>query len=397
MSLVLMLSFFAVAVMQMAVPVTASLLRDVNGLTAGQVGLLMSAYLLSYGPGQMLSGWLPVRVGGRVVVWGLLIVAAAAVPFILGWPFGALLGARFLQGIGAGATFPAAGYLMNVYLPPEKLSRGWSSYAAGAAMGNLFALLGLARVGQLGGLAGAFLVGGGVVLLSAAAAWAQPAVRARPNDSPHEELPLGMWAAVRFLFAKPEVRLLAVVNISVVTLSVVTLTWTAEFLREYHGASVALATAITAGYAAAQLIGAPTSALLLRRLGRLTLLLVMLIGMVLAGTALALSRSSVGAFVSVFLMGFFMLGSFTPSFALIPEYVPARLAGMASGVLNGIAFVGALAGPWVFGLILDVGWGYRVGYGAFTLLSGSGVLAVLSLVRRARHGTIPALQEQGTV
>jgi AAHS family 3-hydroxyphenylpropionic acid transporter len=387
-----MLSFFAVAVMQMAVPVTASLLRA-NGLTAGQVGLLMSAYLLSYGPGQMLSGWLPVRAGGRVVAWGLLLVVVSALPFVLGWPFWLLMVARFVQGVGAGATFPAAGYLMNVYLAPERLGRGWSSYAAGAAMGNLFALLALARVGQAGGVEAAFLAGGGIALLATAAALARPEVRARPPAGSDEEARLGILAAMRFLFAKPEVRLLAVINASVVTLSVVTLTWTAEFLREYHGASVAMAATITAGYAAAQLLGAPASALLLRRMGRLPLLLCMLVGMVLAGAGLALSTSPTGAFIAVFMMGFFMLGSFTPSFALIPEYVPARLAGMASGVLNGIAFVGALAGPWVFGLIVDIGWGYRVGYAVFTLLSTSGVAAVLGLVRSARRQAAVTVQE----
>ena len=59
--------------------------------------------------------------------------------------------------------------------------------------------------------------------------------------------------------------------------------------------------------------------------------------------------------------------------------VDKRLVGVASGLLNGVGFLGALVSPWLFGLLLDVGWGYRAGYLLLSAMASVGIWAVWRL------------------
>lgn len=381
---VLSSGFFIVAVMQMTVPVTAPLLRADLGLSASQVGLLMSSFLLTYGLSQALSGGFSARFGGRMMLMGLVIMSLGMAAFVAELPYPVLLAARVLQGIGAGFMLPTAGYLMSHHLAPGRLSRGWSIYGAGAALGNLCVLLGLSQISRAAGSDAVYLASVLLAALSLVAGMFLREVRERPPQLHDAPGPLSVLRDLGALARVPGVRVLAVLNIAAISISVGTLTWTPSYLHDSHGASLALAASLTAGYAAAQLSATPLVAVLAPRVGNLRFLYGTFSAMVAAGVFLAFAPNLGTAFVGVLFVGFFTMGSFAPAFAQIPMVVEKRLVGVASGLLNGVGFLGALVSPWLFGLLLDLGLGYRAGYLMLAAIASAGMWAVWRLTRLER-------------
>ena len=376
---VLSSGFFMVAVMQMSVPVTAPLLRQELGLSASEVGLLMSSFLLSYGLSQALSGGFSARFGGRMMLVGLAIMSLGMAAFLTPFPYPVLVAARVLQGVGAGFMMPTAGYLMSHCISPGCLSRGWSIYGAGAALGNLCVLLGLSQLSRLSGSQAVYTAAIALAAMAFAGALLLRGVRELPPQQKDTPGPLTVLRDLAALAKVPGVRVLAVLNISAISLSVGTLTWTPSYLHDSHGASVALAASLTAGYAAAQLSATPLVAIVAPRVGNLRFLYGTFAAMVCSGVFLAFAPALIPAFVGVLLVGFFTMGSFAPAFAQIPLVVDKRLVGVASGLLNGVGFLGALVSPWLFGLLLDVGWGYRAGYLLLSAMASVGIWAVWRL------------------
>jgi ACS family tartrate transporter-like MFS transporter len=57
--------------------------------------------------------------------------------------------------------------------------------------------------------------------------------------------------------------------------------------------------------------------------------------------------------LAVFVCSFCFWGTWAPVYALTAELAPRRAMGIAFGVLNGVAFIGALIAPYVTGWIKD--------------------------------------------
>jgi cyanate permease len=97
-------------------------------------------------------------------------------------------------------------------------------------------------------------------------------------------------------------------------------------------------------------------------------------------------------FVMVVLVGFFSLAYFSPRFAMIPEVCGhVSEVGPASGLINMLGFGISTAAPWLFGLALDSGLGYKV---AYLVLAAFGIAgAVGSLFFR---NTLPISQASPT-
>ena len=349
----------------------------------------MSALLLAYGLSQIPSGALAGRFGGRVVVVGFGIIALGSGLFALSSDFYVLLAARVLQGLGAGAMLPSAGVLLARLVPVNRLGRAWAIYGAGSALGNLFSFLVLARLGAAAGFRSVFVAALVLALLGGAVSLLLPEIRRSTAESlgmaPKSRLDRDLRDLVRI----GGVPWLVLVNVAGIGLMVGVQTWTPSFMHDVHGASVAAASSLTAGYAAAQLLAAPVVATLSRRVPHVHLLLLAFIGMVVCAVLVPLLPGVGLGFVAMIGIGFFGMASFAPAFSLIPAIVEPRLVGLASGFFNGTGFLGALAAPWLFGVMLDAGWGYGVGYFLLAAIASTGILASVALGRRRLHRALP--------
>jgi MFS family permease len=93
------------------------------GLSNIELGLAFAAFNYAYAPFQLVGGWLADRFGARRtltvcgLVWSLTTMATAAVTGLV-----SLFAARFVLGMGEGATLPAATRALSNWTPRE--SRG---------------------------------------------------------------------------------------------------------------------------------------------------------------------------------------------------------------------------------------------------------------------------------
>jgi MFS family permease len=117
----------------------APLIQDELGLSATQIGLLLSAFFWSYVPAQILAGWLSERINPyRTLALGLALWAAATAVSGLASGFVSLLVLRVVLGLGESAAFPCTGKLLAQHLPPEKLGMANGLTLVGLGLGPAF-------------------------------------------------------------------------------------------------------------------------------------------------------------------------------------------------------------------------------------------------------------------
>jgi MFS family permease len=134
-------------------------IRDDFGLSYAQAGVVMSAFSLSYGFGQIPAGRLADRIGPKAVLTaGIAGVGAAGVLLGLssGYPF--LLGALIVMGLVGGGYHPAASPLISASVAVEKRGSALGIHVMGGSISHFVApILGVAAA-ALFGWRGAFLV-----------------------------------------------------------------------------------------------------------------------------------------------------------------------------------------------------------------------------------------------
>jgi len=100
----------------------APLMKNELGLSATQLGLLLSMFFWSYTPCQILAGWLAEKITAtRVLAIGLAIWSLATAVTGLVSGFAALLALRLLLGVGESAAFPCSSKLLARHLPQHRL------------------------------------------------------------------------------------------------------------------------------------------------------------------------------------------------------------------------------------------------------------------------------------
>jgi MFS family permease len=110
------------------------------GLNKTQIGLVFSAFAYPYLVFQIIGGWVSDRFGARrtLIVCGLVWGGATVLTGAAGG-LASMLAARFLLGLGEGATFPAATTAMSRWVPKAKRGYAQGITHAGARIGNAVA------------------------------------------------------------------------------------------------------------------------------------------------------------------------------------------------------------------------------------------------------------------
>ena len=170
-------------------PTAAPLIQDELGLSAKQLGVLLSAFFWSYALLQIPVGWLAERIGApRVLACGLTLWACATMLVGFAHTFTTLLLLRVLLGIGESAGFPCVSKLLATVVPAHRLGSANGvvafAYLFGPAVGTALGGLIMAHYGWRA----AFWVFGSLSLL-----WLLPWLRVRlPQPAPqahHFDMP----------------------------------------------------------------------------------------------------------------------------------------------------------------------------------------------------------------
>jgi MFS family permease len=387
-ALALMLFYLMSTLTLALMAVVSADLQERFGLSGSQLGLLTSVFMFAYGAAGIPAGVMAARWGGRVLVVSCALFVVGSLVFGLSSSYAGFLAGRILQGLGGGMVLPVSSPIMARQLGPEARTRGWGVFASGKGLGALVGLVLMPSVAVLGGFRAVYLVTAGLAIVVGAVAMAQRAVRARP-DGPAEVTTLramgGMLGAVAL---NRNVLLLGLFNAASLAVGTGVLIWTPDFLSAEYGSGADVAAYLTAGLAAAQLLGAPAGAAVASRWGRMPVIAGAMIAMTAATALVPVVPGRVLVFLMVALVGFFSLAYFSPRFAVIPEVVARpEHVGPAAGLINLLGFGISTLAPWLFGLALDRGRGYPAGYLVLAAFGAAGALgAAFFKVRKGGHG-----------
>ena len=385
------LSFLDRAAISQAAPAIS---KDLH-LTSVQMGLVFSAFGLTYAAGEIPSGWLSDRFGVRsiltrvVVLWSVLTAATG-----LAWNFPVLVTTRLLFGAGESGCFPGLARMFRTWLPPHERNTAegikaaaarWGAAITPALMAALFSYTTWRHVFALFGLVG---IAWGVVFYS----W----YRDRPADHPsvnEAELrlipPAAAWqphwdaAFWKRLTASRSVWALGIQWFCHYYGFYFYITWLPLYLYQVRGldlrhgslaAGLPLFSAglgsLVAGWSLSALSRALNSTARARKLmgytayGGAAALLVLFTS--IANPALAMAAMSLSAFAAEFSSP----GSWTTAMDVGGERV-----GTVSGFMNTLGHFGGSVAPIVTGMLLVwTGNGWNIAFWVSALIYAGGAL-----------------------
>lgn len=360
------------------------------GLSHAEGGFLFSVFFYGYVAMQVPAGFLGDRLGRkRVLVTGILLVAGAAMATGLSTTLAVLVLARLVTGLAQGLYFANDRPIIAAATPPDRLAVGQGVSFSGLGVGTGLGVLIGGALGELMPWRQVFLVVAILPLLSASLIGRfvpDPGAGSRARASREE---------IRAVFRQRDLWLLAIAGIAPIWTQWLVGTWGPALFAEVGvrelGRSAVYASVL--GIAAPPgliLVGALSDRLLRRGIPRRTVVA----GMIAATAVLAVG---VGGVVQtrgpvwllalvVFACSFCFWGTWAPAYALTAELAPRPAMGIAFGVLNGVAFIGALAAPYVTGFIKD--WSGSFAGGLYVAaLVGAAAVPVALMVGSPRAGS----------
>lgn len=347
-----------------------SIKTDLN-LTYTWTGALMSAYFVGYTLGQIPWGLLSDRYGSRVIM-SLSVLGVSLSTLLFGFSESIVyaVAIRFMTGLlGAG-----------IFVPGVKLVSSWfESDERGTALGIL----------NIGGSAGLIL-----------ASWAVPQLSMRTGWNLGLTLTgaVGICSAVLcYLLLKDRDSNSRPINLSELPVQrkefwflsfmqfirlgsyYTFIAWMPLVLREDYGFSVIATSTAMSILSFAGMLANPLGGMISDKLGERRVLVGCFLILGLLVLVLPVKPTGVLLYVLVFLLGWFLNMTRSPSFTIIPRLFGTESAGSISGINNTFASFGAFSLPLLLGYVRDYNQSYQTGWMAlagFSLISA----ALVSLV-----------------
>ena len=330
-------------------------------------GALMSGYFVGYTIGQIPWGVISDRYGSRRSM-SISVLGVSLFTLLFGYSSDIRLAVvfRFLSGLlGAG-----------IFVPAVKLVSSWfTSEERGTALGLL----------NIGGSTGLIIASWIVPLLNSSMAW---------KGSMRLTGLLGVIAAaISFIFLKDrDIVKARTINLSDLPLrklnfwylSVIQfirlgsyytfIAWMPLVLKEEYGLSVVSTSGAMSILNFAGIISNPGGGMVADKYGERNVLMFGFFSLMLFILLFTIGLGGPALYLIVFLLGWFINFSRSPSFSIVPRLFRPESAGSISGINNTFASFGALVLPFLLGYIRDVTNSYVIGWYA---MSGLALLATL--------------------
>jgi MFS family permease len=326
-------------------------------LSHAQGGFLFSVFFYGYVAMQIPAGLLGDRFGRRrILVLGILLVAAATLLTGLTRTLVVLALARFLTGLAQGLYLANDRPIIAAATPPEQLAVGQGVSFSGLGLGTALGVL-------LGGALGELMPWRHVFLVLAALPLASALLIGRSvPDLAGGRSAAGGGAAIRAVFGSRDLWLLGIAGNAPIWTQWLLGTWGPALFAEVGvrelGRSALYASLL--GLAAPPgllAMGALSDRLRRRGVSRRAVfagaLLCMAVLVALVGLAVGARGPAWLLAVLVFLTSFFVWGVWAPAHALTAELVPRPVMGSAFGIINATSFLAALVAPYATGWLKD--------------------------------------------
>lgn len=370
------------------------------GLSAVQLGYILSAFSWSYVVGQIPGGLLLDRFGTKTVYCVALVLWSAAT-FMIGFvgkmtadlsiAIGLLFALRFAVGLIEGPSFPANARVAVMWFPNDERGLATSLFASASYFAvAIFSPLSGWLVSLFGWPAPFFALG--LVGLAAAVIWALTMCEPRKHPSmskaeldhiiaggalvdidSQQELrsrPHVSWKLVAALLGNRMLWCAYIGQYCVIALSYFFITWFPIYLVQARGMNVMQAGFATFVPAVAGFLGGMTGGVLsdtLIRRGwsvswaRKTPYIVgMAVGSSLVLAAFTESNVLIVALMAV---AFFGKGAAAGAgtWAIVSDTAPREAVGLAGSIFNCVGNIGGIVTPIIFGYIVQATGGYNVG------------------------------------
>jgi predicted MFS family arabinose efflux permease len=333
--------------------IAPELMRDL-GVSATDLGLLTSAYLLAFGAFQLPLGLLLDRYGPRRVEAALLLIAAAGCAFFaFAASLGSLVAARALIGLGVSACLMASFKAFSLWFPAERQASLNAAVMAAGGLGALTATTPLGWALPLAGWRGVFFALAALAVLAALAIFSTPEKQKAGSGETLAQQLRGLGA----ILASPAYwRFAPQTAIIVGGFMAVQGLWAVPWLMSFNGLSREAAAFHLLLTGIAMLIGFLSIAFFVIPLQQrgITPERILSVGMGL-GVAInaAIVLDLLPTHATWFMIGLvFAVGNL--AYALLQAQFPPQLAGRVNTALNLGAFAGAFALQWGFGAGVDL-------------------------------------------
>jgi len=366
--------------------------KELN-ISAGDYGLIFSAFSISYALFQIIGGWIGDRFGPRLTLGICGVVWAGSTIFTgLANGFWGLVIARFVLGLGEGATFPTATSAMSNWT-----WKGWKGFAQGithsfARFGNFVAPPIVAALIGVWSWRGSF-VALGLMSLAWVVVWALYF-----RDDPREhagisEAEIGMLPDYGTRAERGEVPWARLVPRMMPTTIVyfcygwtlwLYLSWMPQYLQHTQNLDLKKAAFFSSAVFFAGVIGDTLGGVVSDWVYRLTGDLATARRNVIVGSLLGslvflapvLFVSDVVVVAACLSAAFFCLELTIGPIWSVPMDIAPKHAGTASGIMNTGSAVAAIFSPIVFGYIIDWTGNWNLPFaGSIALLLVGAVLA----------------------
>lgn len=370
--------------------ISPDLTRDL-ALSAADLGLLTSAYFLTFGMAQIPLGIALDRYGPKRVEGFLLLLAAiGAAAFALGETLGQLGLARGLIGLGVSACLMAGLKGFAMWYPPERQSSMVGFIMAAGALGALTASAPVEAMLPVLGWRGVFWV-----IAALAAVVALFIFLSLPGDAPHtsNDSIADAFRSVGHIFASRSfLRFAGSAMFFTGGFMALQSLWAVPWLMNINGMSLTRAASYLMILNIGMLVGQLSIGMLGTRLNRrgVNPLNMMQFGFTLMLMVQILILFDWGPVMLLwFLLGVLSAVN-SQAYLACASHFPKEAFGRVSTAINLMAFLGAFTVQWGLGMVLDLlqggGWSVagalQAAFAGLILLQGASLVPLLSRGRK---------------
>ncbi len=375
-----------------ALAIANPLIRKDLGVSVGQMGLLLSAFLWPYALAQLPMGALMDRIRPRLSLGlGLILWSAAQAVGGFMQSFAPFVAVRMLLGLGEAPMFPTAAAVVRDWFAPHRRSGPtgiWNSASALAqAIAPPFLTVIMATLGWR-----AMFVSLGLAGFALAGLWLTVyRDRRRHVATPRAASPAVAWAAWTRLFSQRMTWGLMLGNFGVIYVLWLYSTWLPGYLEIERGLSIKNAGLLAALPFALAVIGSIGSGIIADRLARpgappidlqKAIVCLGLVGMGLFTFAAAQARTLDGA-IACISAALFCNGCATAmAWAMVTSVAPPGFLGALGGMSNCAGYLGGALAPLLTGLIVQATGKFTLALGAAAVIAFASAASYVLMVPR---------------